>query len=497
MSVRILLVAMLLLVQMVPGWSRSAEATELKFQHSQLANMFWIIDQVSQWDERYTNKEYRKYWEEKLALVEEDFDQLEKYARMRRRLAGLEGNEVRTKLSPWSAMFGRAATLPHEQFALAFFEMSTVDEVSAVLRLTPEDNGILMDTFRRFALKLKGSYGMETAHLKGFCEKAQILSSVADTGGFVGTLKSFLGITQALPQVIPVDVLWAPPGYFDPSHMQYHVLLPVSVEQAASDEAVLAHLSLALRETAAYLFSRVPADVLEKASSKLMNECGLIAPRNPTLPGQALLVALGEIMFLQEKFPDLPKKTLLVPFDPRLDVPHAVDTLAREFAVALKPMFNQAGGFYPGFVDKMAEAVKRHFPPRPRLFASTALVLAEGSGSAMFTGLFQGYDRQLFSGVQAADMAAKAGAMPNRHVFLVVTPTMDGAMWTVLKALGAPKQLAQDIKKVATKAAVVPVVRKNGAPVFIIRAPNDEGLRKALVWLHAAEALPTVVKVVD
>lgn len=491
---RLLSACLLGLFLMTSGW---AEAIELKFQYTPNANIFWMIDQMSQWDEHYTAKAYRQYWEARIGLNDDDLAQLEKYARMRRRLAKLDGAEVQTKLSPWSSMFGRTGTLPHEQFALAFMEVSTVDDVALVMRLSPEDADTLKTTFLRFAKKMKDDYGRETAHLKGFCEKAQVLVSVADVAGFIGTLRAFLGITEALPQTIPVDVLWAPPGYVMPTHMQYHILLPVSVEQASSDETVLAHLSLAMREVSAYLFSKVSADTLSKASARLMSECGLVSVKRPNVAAEALLVAMGELLFLQERFPDLPRKPVLEPFDPALEVPHAVDTLAREFAAVLKPMLGQQGVFYPVYVDRMVEVVKKVFPPRPRSFAATAVVLADGVAASLFAGLFPGYDRTLLTAAQAADVATQAAAKPQRSIFLVVTPPSDGALWTALKGLGAPKEFSTEFKKLSSKPFIYPMTRKGASTVYIVRAPDDEGLRKALVWLYQASSLPTAVQVVE
>ncbi len=474
-----------------------ADAIELKFQYTPNANIFWMIDQMSQWHDQYTSKAYRQYWEARIGLNDDDLAQLEKYARMRRRLAKLEGADVMTKLSPWTSMFGRTGTLPHEQFALAFMEVSTVDDVALVMRLTPEDADTLKTTFLRFAKKMKDDYGRETAHLKGFCEKAQVLVSVADVAGFLGTLRSFLGITEALPQTIPVDVLWAPPGYVMPTHMQYHILLPVSVDQAATDETVLAHLSLAMREVSAYLFTKVPADTLSKASARMMAECGLVSVKRPNLAAEALLVALGELLFLQERFPDLPRKAVLEPFDPELEVPHAVDTLAREFAAVLRPMLGQQGVFYPVYTDRMVEVVKKVFPARPKSFAATALVLADGMAASLFGGLFPGYDRTMISAAQAGEVAALAAAKPQRTIFLVVTPPSDGALWTALKGLGAPKEFSQEFKKLSAKPFIYPMIRKGASTIYIVRAPDDEGLRKALVWLYGAPGLPTAVQVVE
>ncbi len=274
----------------------TAAAVELRFESAKSANLFWMVDQISQWDARLTSPAYRAYWEKKIKLTDEDYAVLDQYARLRRRHARLGESDVRQEISPWVSLFGSATILPHERFALAFFETRTPKDAVILLKLSEQDQNTVIGTLIHFAKKLKDHYGTETAHLAGFAQKAHVLMTLADAGGFIDEMKAFYGIQGAIPQAIPVDVLWGPPGFVQPTHMGYHILLPVSVDKAETDEAVLQHLSMAVQEVGSFLLTKLPQETLQQASRALLRECGYINAGRPDMVRTALQVALGEVL---------------------------------------------------------------------------------------------------------------------------------------------------------------------------------------------------------
>jgi hypothetical protein len=407
-------------------------AVELHFQTQPSANLFWMVDQLSQWSPEFTSLEYRKYWEKKVGFTDDDLTMLDRYARLRKKLARLSDKEVRAEISPWVSLFGRGTVLPHERFALAFLETRTVAEAAQVLGLSEGESKILNDTLLHFARKLKDVWPAETAHLKDFSQKAQVLVSLADAGGFIDQMRIFFGVKGGVPDAIPVDVLWAPPGYIRPAHLNYHIILPVSVDKAGSDEAVLQHLSMAIQEVSAYLLSRLPPDNLAMASRRLLAEAGCPNPSQPDVVREALKLALGEVLFLRERFPDLPRSELLVPYDASMAYPYAVDELARAFALVLKDLLSQPSGFFPAFLDQAVSIQKNQFPPKPAFFANTGVLVATEEGRQLFDGLFADVDRLFFSAADVDDLIAGRGVEQGRTVFVVVTAKDEGLMWKVL-----------------------------------------------------------------
>jgi len=475
----------------------AAYPVELRFQTQPAANLLWMVDQLSQWHPAYTSVEYRAYWEKKLAFNDEDLTVLDRYARLRRKLARLNEKDVRAETSPWVSLFGRSTVLPHEKFVLAFLETRTVAEAAQMLGLSEGETKILNDTLLHFARKMKDLWPAETAHLKDFSQKAQVLVSLADAGGFIEQMQGFFGIKGGIPDAIPVDVLWAPPGFIRPAHLNYHIILPVSVDKAGSDEAVLQHLSMAIQEVAAYLLTRIPEDNLAMASSRLLSEAGCVNPAKPDVVREALKLALGEVLFLRERFPDLPRTELLVPYDVDQVYPYAVDELARRFAVVLKDQIDRSSGFFPGFLDQAIAIHKVLFPPRPAFFATIGALVATEEGKQLFDGMFANVDRRYFAPGDVDDLVAGRGVETSRTVFVVVTAKDEGLMWKVLKGLNAWRDLSRDFKKLSGSPFLYAVPKAGSGMVIVVRGTDMDGLRKALIALYNMQGMPLEPLVVE
>jgi len=474
------------------GLGSGALATDLKFDSGKSANLFWMVDQISQWDERYTSPSYREYWNGKVEFTEEDFAVLDQYARLRRKLARLKESEVVRETSPWVSLFGGGKLLPHEKFAMAFLETTTVNDAAMLLKLSKQEQDIVIGTLLHFARKLKDHYAVETGHLSAFAQKANILITLADAGGFIGQLRAFYGIKGAIPETIPVDVLWAPPGFNRPTHLDYHIILPVSVDHAQTDEAVLQHLSLAMQEVSQYLLTKLPAETLAKAGMQLLQECGMVNPGNPSMIRQALQVAMGEVLFLRERFPDLPASPVLWPWDPSLDYPYAVDELARGYAAALKETFSQPGGFFPGFVTKAVEIQKALIPPRPRFFTSTGILFGDKESRALFNSMFAAVDRVEVDIDKVGDFETAVDTTPARAVFIVVTAKMEGNMYNALKKFKQWGKISGTFRALRNTSFLTTFREPGGGTVYVIRGTDLDGIRQLLLRLYRMDEIPAV-----
>ncbi|MBM4352573.1 MAG: hypothetical protein FJ109_02070 [Deltaproteobacteria bacterium] len=474
------------------GMGSGAFATDLRFDSGKSANLFWMVDQISQWDSRYTSPSYRDYWKGKLEFTDEDYAVLDQYARLRRKLARLDQSEVKRETSPWVSLFGGGKLLPHEKFALAFLETTTVNDAAALLKLSKQEQDIVIGTLLHFARKMKDEYAVETGHLVAFAQKANILITLADAGGFIGQLRSFYGIKGAIPETIPVDVLWAPPGFNRPAHMDYHVILPVSVDHAQTDEAVLQHLSLAMQEVSQYLLTKLPAETLSRAGALLLQECGMVNPGNPFMIRQALQVAVGEVLFLRERFPDLPASPVLSPWDPQLDYPFAVDELARGYAAVLKDTFSQPGGFYPAFVTRAVDVQKGLLPPRPRFFTSTAILFGDKESRALFNGMFAAVDRVEVDIDSVRDFESAVDTTPGRAVFIVVTAKLEGNMYNALKKFKQWGKISGTFRALRNTSFLTTFREPGAGMVYVIRGTDLDAIRQLLLRLYRMEEIPAV-----
>lgn len=485
------LVAPLLGLALLATCVAPAEAVQLRFATGQSANLFWMVDQLSQWDSRYTSPAYRTYWEKKVGFSDGDYVVLDQYARLRRRLARLDESEVRQEISPWTSLFGSSTILPHERFALAFFETRTPKDAAQVLNLSAEDQKVVIGTLIHFAKKFRDDWADETAHLAGFSQKAHVLVTLADAGGFIEQMKSFFGITGPIPATIPVNVLWGPPGFVLPAHMGYHIILPVSVDKAENDEAVLQHLSMAIQEIGSFLLTKLPQETLSQASRALLRECGFVNAQQADMVRIALKVALGEVLFLRERFPDLPRGPLMVPWSAQLEYPWLVDELARGYAVQLRDIFNQPGGFYPTFVSRAIDVQRQLAPSRPRFYASTAVVIGDETSMAMFNGLFHDVERTSILIDEPSDFVKARGQKVNRAAFIITTAAHSTNMYQALKKITNWRLYTSSFRGLMRSSYIYPIIERGKGPIFVVHGQDDEAVRRALLQLYTMEEMPS------
>lgn len=471
-----------------------AGAAQLEFKASQVANFFWAVDQMSQWDPEFTSKSYRNFWDTKIQFTDDDLQTLDRYASLRRKYSRSDRkSRVATAASAWPG----ATVEAHERFALAFLEMSSIDTACLALKMSAEDTNLLVGTMRHFARRMKDHWGRETAHLKGFGKKAQVLITLADAGGFAQQLKAFFGVTVPIPRTIPVDVVWAPPGYVPPARLDFHIVLPVSVEQAQSDEAVLQQISRAMQEVAAYLLSKAPADTLERAAQMVLTEGGLLNQSQPDLFRRAMLLSLGELVFLRDRFPELPEQEMLAPFDPALEFPFAEDLLARELAGPLKANANTKNGFFPTFLKQGIEVQKRLFPPRPRFFTSNAITMGGPASLKLFSGLFTDLGRVSLGLKATRELSAAHKNNSGAPKFIIATASEEGRMWKALRTIRADRALSKLFRSLKKKTFIYANTQARGGVVFVIYGQSQSSIRKALMRLYTMQGMPLAPIVVE
>jgi hypothetical protein len=226
------------------------------------------------------------------------------------------------------------------------------------------------------------------------------------------------------------------------------------------------------------------------ASRRLLAEAGCPNPSQPDVVREALKLALGEVLFLRERFPDLPRSELLVPYDASMAYPYAVDELARAFALVLKDLLSQPSGFFPAFLDQAVSIQKNQFPPKPAFFANTGVLVATEEGRQLFDGLFADVDRLFFSAADVDDLIAGRGVEQGRTVFVVVTAKDEGLMWKVLKGLNAWRDISRDFKKLSGAPFVYAVPKAGAGSVVVVRGTDMAGLRKALIALYIMQGMP-------
>ena len=480
-----LLVTLSLLSEAAP-----ARPVSLKFQTADAANLLWMIDQMSQWDPATTSPSYRAYWDNKLGLTEEDFDMLERYARVRRRLSSVGADASSEELH----LLGGGKTTAAQQYFLAFLEIPGLKAAMNTLPIEAKDKETIFAVIKHFGKKIgtHGDWKQETAHLKHFETHVGILATLANPSGFLTQVKAFLGVTE-MPAQITVDALWAPPGNTDalPALVGFHVILPLPVEAVQNDEAVVKQMAVAVGEAVRYMIGRLPDAERRSITQRILGRSGLVNPDRPRLLLDALTTALGQVLFLKERFPDLATGPTLAPFEPTLPYPYAVDELARALIPDLKTFLSTPGAFGGSFLDVALQKADQLFPPRFRAMAAAAVVLGAKLPQDLFRATFAGPFQARYD---LADVGGFVQALKKtrRPSVILVRPKEVGQMNLALKKLGLRGKQLPSLRKYRKTSVIYPVTVGRGyGPMMVIVARRDKDFRKGLVELHRMPGLPT------
>lgn len=479
-----LLVTLSLLSQVAP-----ARPVTLKFQTADAANLLWMIDQMSQWDPATTFPSYRAYWEKKLGLTEEDLDMLERYARVRRRLSGAGADASIGEAS----LLGGGETTAAQQYFLAFLEIPGIKTAMNTLPIDAKDKETIFVVIKHFAKKIgiQGDWKTETAHLKHFETHVGILATLADPSGFLTQVKAFLGVTE-MPAQITVDALWAPPGSTDalPALVGFHVILPLPIEAVQSDEAVVKQMAVSVGEAVRYMIGRLPDAERRSISQRILGRSGLVNPARPRLLLDAFTTAFGQVLFLKERFPDLITGPTLVPFEPDLSYPYAVDEFARALIPDLKTFLSTPGAFGGSFLDNALKKADQLFPPRFRTLAPAAVVLGAELPLELFRTTFVDTFQVRYKLTDVGDFV-KTLKETRRPSVILVRPKEVGQMNLALKKLGLRGRQLPDLRRYRKTSVIYPLtVGKGYGPMVVVVARRDADFRKAMVELHRMPGLP-------
>jgi hypothetical protein len=108
----------------VPSVSRAQVAAHYR----QAADVFEILDNVSNWWPGYSNQQYRGYWEKHLGLSTTDEELLSEYARLRERHFDKTGQNNEDPSVSEGGLFSARTTLHADPVGEAFFRSETVGE---------------------------------------------------------------------------------------------------------------------------------------------------------------------------------------------------------------------------------------------------------------------------------------------------------------------------------------------------------------------------------
>ncbi len=462
----------------------SEPAFTVTFRASAFSSTFWVIDQTSEWSEPYTRPHYRKALNQRFALTDADKELLKAYARMRSKYSDESQTEPGIA-NPVDGLLPPALSAP-DAFAMAFFNAQDVAGAAASLKLSNAETETVRRVFDAFRPRIEQLLAKEP-HLPQIVTQYEAWATQTQLAEFLSKMARFYGVTAKAGRALTVDLLWAPEGSSSATCVGPFMLIPLSDTQARDVKELKTMFGVTVHEFGHYFASLLDSGT-RVAFGNTAASRGLPNQRHPNILDESTQVALGNIIFMRDRFPDAYDPTAnFYNFEPNNDWPDAIDSLGRALTPVVEKHLGTEGAFSAAYLNDALGVQDRLFPPRAKHFARVALVHVENNQLASyFNGLFPGVSRFSFRNDPARFIAAvkENSALP--RWYLATREHLADAESPVPQWAQA---LASRFKK-GTLGCVQARRDEAGTMEFAAISTHVAAMRPVLIALQRASALP-------
>jgi hypothetical protein len=276
------------------------------------------------------------------------------------------------------------------------------------------------------------------------------------------------------------------------------MIIPLTDGVAGDPQALPGWLGVVVHEFGHQFLAYVSDARRDALSNRIAARGGLLQRRHANVVDEATQAALGNLLFMRERLPQFFEEGNVYSFEPDLDYPDLIDSLARAVEPLVKDALAKGQTFDAAFVDRVLAAQAAIAPPKLAHFSHVALLFAGSKqGRRDFDGLFWGRSR--FNPREAAEFVASSTAAPELSRWVVATSATLAANAAALEASLPALALAEkDLAGGAWAGCVRAAPRPSGAWDVVVLAKDDAGLRRALIavqrGLAPGDARPFCVK---
>ncbi len=477
------------------GWSNVRAPVEVRWRVSEFASHFWIIDQLSRWDERVISPEYRRYFEIKGEINAKDLAMLETYAEVRRAHSGaVFANRVELQGGRQNVFLDLLSPLrSYEDFSRSFLQADDVEHAIVALALRKKEVEVIRMVFEHFRPRIERLL-TASRYLKYSAKRLELLSYRGDLGGYLARMASFFRVDTALERAIVVEIVWAPDGFAQATQFGEHVVIPLPLTGVVEERDLAGWLGVIVHEIGHYYVSSMNSQRRQSASDRILSEVGVVNVRRANVVDEALATAIGNIVYMKRAFPEYFEDQVFYSFDPDYEYPYAIDSLARALAAPLEASLGQTNGaFDEGFLDRLVEIHRQVFRPMPRHHTRIALVFAENSQMARyFVGLFPGIRQLHRVGNEAAFVADSARQQEStRWVLMTAAHVLEDPERAQILSIPLIDRLARRVQAGDETSCFQAYQRREHGPFDFIavgRTPDD--LRQILIYVHTYIGIP-------
>ncbi len=142
---------------------------DIKIEYSKSADIFDLMDNVSNWWPGFTEEEYAKYWKENIKSHSDDRQFFQKYIDIRKKYYNDFDQKEKNPLKNRNGFFSHSGSLEADPYAEAFYSSDTLEEsyINLEKKLTTEELEFIKKFYQHFQLRYESLIGENEKAFKG------------------------------------------------------------------------------------------------------------------------------------------------------------------------------------------------------------------------------------------------------------------------------------------------------------------------------------------
>lgn len=277
-----------------------AQATfEIQPHYSKAADLFNLMDNVSQWWDGFTEPEYRIAWEKRVGpLSETDNDLIKRYQKLREKYYNDPDQKEKDPLKNRNGLFSTLGSVTADPVAEAFYDADSLEKAYATVKktLASDELSFIKDFFAHFETRA-AIFLEESARFKSAVASAKKSFARKEVAQYFSEVTAFYGVQN--PGKYKILFTWFPPinrSNASPSG-RYLIMRYNPIEHLASAEA---DSDIAFHEVVHAISAQQPLDQKQKITEEFLQKCAVKERlKRLTILEEPLAVVFGQALYLE------------------------------------------------------------------------------------------------------------------------------------------------------------------------------------------------------
>lgn len=320
---------------------------QIKVEYSMSADVFELMDNVSNWWPGFTEDEYQKYWNKQVKSDPKDIGIFKKYVSIRKKYYNDPDQKEKNPLNNRNGFFANSGSIKADPYAEAFYSSNTLDEAFTKLekKLSDAELSFVKSFYKHFETRYKPIVQNDEKEFSGSIELVRRVFEQQGIDDFFNKIVKFYNSKETLTYRV-LYTWWPPISRTNASPTGQYLIMrnnPVT-HKNRNDSEIIAH------EIIHAISTNQPLEQKKILTETFLKKCPVQDKlRKLVIFEEPLAVVFGQLLFLEKFRPEQLSLSENLYNDPW------INTFARILFFPLKTRFEKGETINQGIVTESAE----------------------------------------------------------------------------------------------------------------------------------------------